>query len=81
MQRTRFLLTSITKSTVRRITAKCAVVVLMSLMLGLGSMLAGCCGNVWKDITESLNPDSPPIIYGPIPDTAGPAPQKPAEKK
>ena len=49
MQRTGFWLASITKSTVRRITAKCAVAVLMSLMLaemmgqrgkGLGELVA-----------------------------------------
>jgi len=81
MQRTHFWLTSITRTTFRRITAKCAVVLLVSLMLGIGGMLAGCCGDAWKSVKEGLNPDSPPIIYGPIPDSTGPAPQKPAEKK
>jgi hypothetical protein len=80
MQRTGFWLTSITRTTVRRITAKCAVVLLMSLMLGIGSMLGGCSG-FWEDLKKNLDPDSPPIIYGPIPDTIGPARQKPAEKK
>jgi hypothetical protein len=55
--------------------------VLMSLMLGIGSMLAGCCGGAWKDIKDNLNPDSPPVIYGPIPDTTGPVSEKPAQKK
>jgi hypothetical protein len=63
MQRTGFWLTSITRSTVQRVTAKFAIVVLMSLMLGIGSMLAGCCEGTWKSIKEGLNPDSPPVIY------------------
>ena len=80
MRPTGFWLTSLTKSTVPRITAKCTAVLLMLLMLGIGTMFAGCSG-FWEDIKKNLDPDSPPVIYGPIPDTAGPAPVKPTEKK